>query len=509
MANHFVLKSGIGTIDAERDIFLDDYFLETQVFDDLTCFDEDDFSFTKRVIVGRTGSGKTALLKKINALSNIKSSSVEAESMIFEHIKNNVFINELIASSIDIRVFYKSLWLHVLLIKIIELLYPKDDLMATLKGLFSDKHKLARDYVDIFEANFFNDNIISEITNKMQSELSASVSGDIASLKVNAGAKQNKEVTEKIQSQTSKYVSSELLARQKQIIKILIENYRDKKRRFIISVDDLDRSWLNENVIRYDFINALLDAFRELIDIKNVKVLISIRTDILKGVYNKKLRQEEKDSSLIAYVEWKKDEIKNLLDKRVEFLVKRAYTSEGVKFGNLFDFNVLGKLATDYILERTMMRPRDAIEFVNICLRNVSGESANLNEDIVLEAEESFYAERKVALCSEWYSLYPNLRQFLDALSVFLDSDINLQNLIEKKDVICEILLQADDLEDEIIKKCVNGDLSDLLNVWFICGVIGRKKSETLIIYSNHKKPDLDITDYNKEFKIHPLFFRN
>lgn len=83
MANHFVLKSGIGTIDAERDIFLDDYFLETQVFDDLTCFDEDDFSFTKRVIVGRTGSGKTALLKKINALSNIKSSSVEAESMIF------------------------------------------------------------------------------------------------------------------------------------------------------------------------------------------------------------------------------------------------------------------------------------------------------------------------------------------------------------------------------------------------------------------------------------------
>ena len=75
MVNHFVLKSGIGTIDAERDIFLDDYFLETQVFNDLTCFDEDDFSFTKRVIVGRTGSGKTALLKKINALSNINSSS--------------------------------------------------------------------------------------------------------------------------------------------------------------------------------------------------------------------------------------------------------------------------------------------------------------------------------------------------------------------------------------------------------------------------------------------------
>lgn len=125
MSDHFVLKGGIGTIDAERDIFLEDYFWETQVFNDLICFNEEDYSFSKRVIVGRTGSGKTALLKKINSLPNMKSVTIEAESMIFEHIKNNVFINSLIENDIDIRIFYKSLWLHVLLIKVIELTFPK------------------------------------------------------------------------------------------------------------------------------------------------------------------------------------------------------------------------------------------------------------------------------------------------------------------------------------------------------------------------------------------------
>ncbi|MFP0293366.1 P-loop ATPase, Sll1717 family [Acinetobacter baumannii] len=510
MANQYVLKGGIGTIDAERDIFLQDYFLETQIFNDLICFDEDDFSFTKRVIVGRTGSGKTALLKKINSLPKMTSVSVEAESMIFEHIKNNIFINTLIENNIDIRIFYKSLWLHVLLIKVLELSFPKDNVLGTLQALVFEKNKLASEYVNTFGDNFFNDNVISEITNKMQKELSATLGGDVEKLKVGMSGKNINEVTEKIQSQTSRYVNTELLSKQKQIIRTLVDSNRDRKRKFIISIDDLDRSWLNENEIRYDFINALLDAFRELIDIKNIKVLISIRTDILKGVYKNKLRQEEKDSSLIAHVEWRRDEIINLLDKRIGFLIERQYTSEGVTFKDLFNFYVDGVTAVDYILERTMLRPRDAIEFVNLCLKKVSWDAAVLNENIVLEAEEEFYSGRKSALCSEWYSLFPNLRSYLDVLSVFESQCINLNKLTTQKDIICEVLLKSENLEDEVIKNCVDcSDFRDILNIWFVCGVVGRKKTDHVIIYSNHQKMELDITDFNKEFVIHPLFFRN
>lgn len=509
MAKHFVLKGGIGTIDAERDIFLEDYFWETQVFNDLTCFNEDDYSFSKRVIVGRTGSGKTALLKKINSLTNMKSVTIEAESMIFEHIKNNVFINSLIENNIDIRIFYKSLWLHVLLIKVIELTFPKDNLLKSLQALVFDRNKLATEYVETFSDNFFNENIISEITNKMQRELTASFGGDVSSVKTTVGGKQNSEFTERIQSQTSRYVNTELLAKQKQVIRALVDGTKDKKKKYIISIDDLDRSWLNENSIRYDFINALLDAFRELLDIKNTKVLISIRTDILKGVYKNKLRQEEKDISLISHVEWRREEILNLLNKRISYIIERQYTNEGVTFDDLFDFEVLGKTAKEYILERTMLRPRDAIEYVNLCLSKVSGDVGKLNHCVVLEAEEDYYSSRKSALCSEWYSLYPNLRIYLDALSVFETNTLNKDILINKKDEFCEILLKSENLDDEIISKCIASDFTDILNIWFVCGVIGRSKTEDIVIYSNHQKMELDITDFNKTFKIHPLFFRN
>ncbi|KKW80380.1 hypothetical protein AAV97_05030 [Acinetobacter sp. Ag2] len=509
MSNHFVLKGGIGTIDAESDFFLEEYFFETQVFNDLTSFNESEFSFTKRVIVGRTGSGKTALLKKINSLKNMRSITIEAESMIFEHIKNNVFINSLIENDIDIRIFYKSLWLHVLLIKVIELCLPRDNLLKSLQALVVEKNKLAAEYVDTFCDNFFNDNIISEITNKMQRELSATIGSDFQKLKAGIGGKENTESTEKIQSQTSRYVNTELLTKQKQVIRALIDGYKDKGKKYIISIDDLDRSWLNENSIRYDFINALLDAFRELIDIRNTKVLISIRTDILKGVYKNKLRQEEKDVSLISHVEWRRDEILNLLDKRISFIIERQYTNGGVKFDDLFNFKVLGKQAKEYILERTMLRPRDAIEFVNMCLSKVSGDVGKLSYGVVLEAEEDFYSTRKSALCSEWYSLYPNLRTYLDVLSVFDTNEVNKDTLSNKKDMICEILLKSDNLEDEIINKCMNFDFNDILNVWFVCGVIGRNKIEDIVIYSNHQKMELDITDFNKNFRIHPLFFRN
>ena len=102
----------IGNLDAESDSFLSSCFLESNIYKILADF-ENNADFTKRIIVGRTGSGKTALLKKIKEDQRIKKTNeIEAESTVFEHIKNNVFISQLTDEKIDLRVFYKSLWVH-------------------------------------------------------------------------------------------------------------------------------------------------------------------------------------------------------------------------------------------------------------------------------------------------------------------------------------------------------------------------------------------------------------
>jgi len=509
----------IGNLDAETDSFLNSCFYESDVFKGIVNFDssDDNPDFTRRVIVGRTGSGKTALLKQIISHSNVKVHDfIEAENTVFEHINNNVFISKLIENGVDLRVFYKSLWLHVLLVNVIQKIYRSSyssffnfisDLIDTTKKPY--KPEIVKEYLESYKDNFFNDNVVIEITNRMQNELYGKLKAEL----FEASGKISQDNIQKVQRETSSYVSRELLRKQKELIKVIKEEFSDNKQqqRVIISIDDLDKSWLSTSDIRYDFINALLEAFKELLDVKSVKILISIRTDILKGIYKNNMRQDEKDQSLIYAISWKKNEIRKILDSRINHLIKNQYQSaQNVSFSDVFNFNVKGVKADGFIIDRTMLRPRDAIDFVNSCLAECDGDVA-LNEDIVLEAEEKFYSKRKNALEKEWKSIFPYVRDYLDSLSYIKYPEFKIEELKqEEKDIVSNYLIDRpnknlDDKDHE--NRMIN--FENLVQTWFAIGVIGLKKSETLIIYSSFDKQEIDISDLNKTFVIHPLFYRN
>lgn len=500
----------IGNLDAETDSFLTDCFLESDIYKSLVKFDDDN-DFAKRIIIGRTGSGKTALLKQLSKDKKIKKHDIiEAESTVFEHIKNNVFISQLMENGVDLRVFYKSLWQHVLLVKVIDLLYPTNaSFLEAIADFGSGKKpkynlELAKEYVESFRDSFFNDDIVAEITDKMQHELSSTLGLPV--LKV--GGKGSNESTEKIQRATSRYVSSELLRKQKELIKLIKEESLDEKQmRIIISIDDLDKSWLSSSQIRYDFINALMDAFKELFDIKSVKILISIRTDIIMGIYRDNLRQEEKDKSLIIPIDWNITEIRKILDYRIDHLIKHQYAGkEAVTFSDIFNFEVNGQNVDEFILSRTMLRPRDAIDFINLCLAEANGDTY-LSEDLVLTAEEKFYHSRKQAMIKEWVSFYSHIKDYLDCISFIRTPSFKAED-ISVKDKIQEYLINRSVIDDNEKHTDIALEFENLMNVWFCIGVIGIKKTATLTIYSSFDKPFLDITDLNKEFSIHPLFFR-
>ncbi|MGF1878101.1 KAP family NTPase [Photobacterium frigidiphilum] len=507
----FRKTDNIGNLDAETDTFLKDCFLESDIYSSLLKFDDDN-DFSKRIIIGRTGSGKTALLKQLSIDKKIKKHDIiEAESTVFEHIKNNVFISQLMENGVDLRVFYKSLWQHVLLVKVIDLLYPNNDsFLESLAELGSSKKQkfnvdLAKEYVSSFRDSFFNDSIVAEITDKMQHELSSTLG--LPLLKV--GGKGANESTEKIQRVTSRYVSSELLRKQKELIKLIKEESLDEKQmRIIISIDDLDKSWLSSSQIRYDFINALMDAFKELFEIKSVKILISIRTDIIMGIYRDNLRQEEKDKSLILPINWNVTEIRQILDNRINYLIKHQYAGkEVVNFSDIFNFEVNGNSVDEFILSRTMLRPRDAIDFVNLCLAEADG-TTFLSEDLVLAAEEKFYHSRKQAMIKEWVSFYSHIKDYLDCIAFIRTPSFKVDDINEAKAKIQDYLISRSVSNDSENHTDIALDFENLMNVWFCTGVIGIKKSSTLIIYSCFEKPYLDITDLNKEFSIHPLFYR-
>ncbi|CAG8999726.1 MAG: hypothetical protein CENE_01705 [Candidatus Celerinatantimonas neptuna] len=341
----------------------------------------------------------------------------------------------------------------------------------------------------------------------MEDNLSAKI--DVLGINVEGGG--SSESMRKIQTETSSYVSKELIRKQKELIKLIEKELSDSSQiRIIFSIDDLDKSWLSTSEIRYDFINALLEAFKELLDIKSVKILISIRTDILIGIYKNNLRQSEKDQSLIYPVYWNKKEIREILDLRIDYLVKNKYrSSQKVTFSDVFNFNVNGVSADVYIIERTMLRPRDAIDFVNLCLAECDG-NIELNSSIILEAEEKFYSKRKQALCHEWKSIFSYIDCYLDSLSYIKIQEFNIDDISNhtKEEILNHLAEYPYNYKIHNNHEEKLGNIKDLIKIWFTVGVIGIKKTDSLIIYSSFDKQELDITDIEKNFYIHPLFFR-
>lgn len=242
--------------------------------------------------------------------------------------------------------------------------------------------------------------------------------------------------------------------------------------------------------------------------------IILIRTDILEGVYQNNLRQDEKDKSLILPIEWTKSEICELLDSRLEYLLEDKYQKKKQpQFKEIFDFDVNKIPAYEFILKRTMLRPRDAIQFVNCCFQAADGET-ELREEHVLTAEETYFTSRKKALIKEWQSIYPAIQTYVDLIQLFDIREFKKGAFKTRIKLIRQALLDTCNEQDPLVcrlfeDKCSDESLIDgILDIWFTIGIIGIVKAENVVIYSKYEKEHLDISDYDKKFRIHDLYWR-
>jgi hypothetical protein len=133
-----------------------------------------------------------------------------------------------------------------------------------------------------------------------------------------------------------------------------------------------------------------------------------------------------------------------MVDRRVGLLVREQYTQRPVYLAELFPENIGKSKFIDYLLERTLNRPRDAIAFVNECLKRAEGKG-RVSVQTVREAEIDYSAGRFAALCYEWITHYPLLAEYfrlvekmpfhfrLQALSKERVDDFCFANCIEAK----------------------------------------------------------------------------
>lgn len=155
----------------------------------------------------------------------------------------------------------------------------------------------------------------------------------------------------------------------------------------------------------------MIETVRDFRKVRHVKLVVAIRYDLLDRVF-KLTRdagfQEEKYESLFLPLEWTRERLVEILDARINYLVRSRYTTQSVTNKDILPKKIKGTQTIDYLLNRTLMRPRDIIVFFNKCIAHATDRPL-ITAQIVTEAEGEFSKDRLRALADEWHADYPNL----------------------------------------------------------------------------------------------------
>lgn len=418
----FAKNDVIGAADAEDDVLLSECFVDTGDLAALiNCGDP------RSIIVGRTGSGKTALLKKL-AESEERVINVPPESLSLAYISNSSILNFVSQLGVNLDIFYRLLWRHIFTVEILKTHFKIDSeeakrsFMQKIFDRFKDqKQRKAIEYLETWGKEFWEETEyrIKEVTSRLESEIKASITAKLPKITFGTDglSKLTKEEKGEVVQRSQKVVNKVQIRQLSDIIELIDEVLTDPQKKYYIIIDRLDEDWI-EDKLRYKLIRALIETVRDFRKVKYAKIIVAIRQDLLDRVF-RLVRgsgfQEEKYESIHLRIHWTNSQLTNILDTRLNYLVQRRYTTQRVTFSDLFPRTINNESTIKYVLERTLGQPRDVIHFVNKCIAQAVNKK-QITVNLLKTADGEYSRDRLRYLADEWYADYPNLIEFIQIL---------------------------------------------------------------------------------------------
>jgi len=418
----------IGDLDAETDNdFLDSCFVDKGYLEDLM-----DVKNPCSIIVGRTGAGKSALLYKVStSVENYK--KIDPNDISVKFLEHSDIIQFMDKLGVNLDLFYKMLWRHILIIELVRLRYKirnEEENENFFRGLIERfnrdeiKQKAIsyfREWGDQFWLN--TDEQLKQITKKLEDETKMNLGFKYVGVDVSASgaSKLSDEQKIDITQRASQVVSSLQIKQLNEMLDMLAEySFKDPQKHYYLLIDQLDEDWADTNT-RCKFIRALIEEVKGFRKIRHVKILVALRKDLIDMVFDKTRGagfQEEKYESYILQIQWDNDELVDLVQKRVKETFRRVYTKDQVKISDIFPEArkvVHGKTAMEYILERTLLRPRDILQFINETFK-VGFDKDKITWTLIHEAEKTYSEKRLRSLKEEWGETYPSFEDTVEIL---------------------------------------------------------------------------------------------
>lgn len=210
---------------------------------------------------------------------------------------------------------------------------------------------------------------------------------------------------------------------------ILLKSLSESRRVFV-SLDRIDEAWDTASFESSQKIIAGLISASEYISGKfkgSLRPIVFLREDIFETLdINDKNKLKSDCGKLLA---WTKDGLSRLILERVNFYAKKRNVSTLAKIEDLFDRDQMRQQRApfDYIMLRTMLRPRDFIRYFELLKLDMRDRKANPFEPEVvnphkLECEsiynsESAYSEWLIEeLRDEWRVQFPKINDIFSAI---------------------------------------------------------------------------------------------
>ncbi len=274
---------------------------------------------------------------------------------------------------------------------------------------------------------------------------------------------------------------------------VAVASYLETKEEVWLLVDNLDKGWPIRGASIEDImiLRTLLEATRKLqrqLERRNVsfRCQVFLRNDIYEHLV---VETPDKGKDTAIVLDWDDPEIfREILRRRIE-----ATTELSGSFNDLwpmiFETHVRAQESFQYIIERTLMRPRDLLNFVHRCIEvAVNRGHERVLEDDILKAEEIYSDDMLLAMSFEIKDV---VQAEDDALYDFLGCPTHLA-------------------QDEVLRR-VGGKnkVLDLL-VWFgFLGVQSSQQEEPRFAYQvryNTAKLLAPLKQGHGAFVVHPAF---
>ena len=460
-----------GYADATKELMIEPEIFEKAFYDPHDILDKLMYSW-KYMLVGRKGVGKSAYSSKIQYISDHKDECY-AHTIQLNDFEYTTFGKASADSDIVGTKKYLDAWNFVIMINIFKIIYRDLGITEVLE---------LNNTIDLLSKMGFpiNDTFKATVTSVSRLKLGTTVGVFDAAYENEFGVKP---------ISFSDRVSAVVEKMQNALISVYLP-----KTLFVLidGVDDILRIKKNQLDILSSLIRSIDMLNQNLFQNKvKIKLLLFIREDIINQITDPDLNKIKRDGSIkLSWVD-NTDDLKQIAELRFKLTNQNANDN----WNRIFPNELQGKSSWDALLEHTLYKPRDILQFLCVC------------QELYPDKERLAFSEMKSAI--KKYSSDYFIEEMKNELSGYINDVLintlpsTFQRLGSSSFTFVKFLQVINEQSNSI--KYSEQDIKQLVLVLFESGYIGQLingSSGKQSVVFKYRNPSAMI-DYNEKMIIH------